>query len=44
MCGKLVKLGMQVLHVVPEDLTKWNHQTLLILAVIPFLRSAMLKF
>jgi hypothetical protein len=31
-----VQLGMQVFHVVPEELTKWNLQTLLILAVIPF--------
>jgi hypothetical protein len=31
-----VQLGMQVFHVVPEEFTKWNLQTLLILAVIPF--------
>jgi hypothetical protein len=44
MRAKLVKLDMQVLHVGHEELTKQKLQTLLILAVIPFLSSIMLKF
>jgi hypothetical protein len=28
---------------IPEELTKWNHQTLLILEVIPFLSAAIIE-
>jgi hypothetical protein len=44
MHAKLVKLGMHTPHVIPEELTKWHIQFLLILAVISFLGHAMLEF
>jgi hypothetical protein len=38
----MIKLGMQALHVISEELTKWNLQTILILLVIPLHSYAML--
>jgi hypothetical protein len=44
MHAKLLKFDMHIPHVVLDLLTKWHIQILLLLAVVPFLSSAMLEF
>jgi hypothetical protein len=44
MHAKFMKLGMSAPYVIPDLLTKWNIQFLLILVVIPFLGHVMLDF
>jgi hypothetical protein len=41
MHAKLVKLGMHISHVISDVLKMWHIQILLLLAVVPFLSSAM---
>jgi hypothetical protein len=44
MHAKFMLLGMRVPHFIPNNLTKWHIQFLLILVVILFLGHTMLEF
>jgi hypothetical protein len=44
MHAKFITLGMHSLHVIPEEITKWNIQLMHFLAVIAFLNPTKFNF